>query len=416
MISPNCSSKVLRIHPFQGLRPAPDIVHHVASVPYDVVSTDEARKLATDNPLSLLHVIRPEIDHPEGTDPYTQPVYATAKANFERLQRDGHLIPESEPCLYVYQQKVGKHSQRGVAAVCSIDDYEKGVIKIHEKTRKPKEDDRTRLTHALGAHPGPVFLTYRDRDDINTLVNIVAQQKPLYSFTASDGVAHTVWRVPGGDTLVKAFTSVPTAYVADGHHRSASAVRVGRERRRSNPHHTGDEPYNNFLCVLFPASQLNILPYNRVVCDLNGLTPESFIQKLNALLGPLVENAPPAPQRPHTASMYIGRKWWGIPLEPDVSEPLVDQLDVSLLQNRVLAPILGIDDPRTNDRIEFVGGIHGPEALVKRVDQEGSAAAFSLHPLPIEALMRIADAGQILPPKSTWFEPKLRSGLFIHTF
>ena len=406
----------MHIHPFQGLRPDPSVVHRVASVPYDVVTTAEARKLVAGNPLSLLHVIRPEINHPEGIDPYAAKVYATAKEHFDRLQNNGQFISETEPCLYIYQQEVDGHVQCGVAAVCPIDDYDKGVIKIHEKTRKPKEDDRTRLTHTLSANPGPVFLTYRDHDTINTLVKSATQQPPLYAFTAPDGVAHTVWRVPGGGDLVRAFDSVPAAYVADGHHRSASAVRVGRERRDRDPHHTGKEPYNAFLCVLFPASQLRVLPYNRLVHDLNGLSPESFRKKLEATLGPLIENASPTPARPQTASLYIDGKWWGLPLVAEAAAPLVDQLDVSLLQNLILKPLLGIEDPRTSDRIDFVGGIHGTEALKRSVDQGKAAVAFSMHPLSIKALMSIADAGQILPPKSTWFEPKLCSGLFIHTF
>lgn len=406
----------MRIKPFQGLRPLETFVQDIASVPYDVVTTKEAKSLATHNPLSLLHVVRPEIDHPEGTDIYADAVYVTAKNHFERLQKWGFLVRESTPCLYIYEQEMAGRRQRGIAAVCAIEDYESNVIKKHEITRKEKEDDRTRLTHTLNANPGPVFLTYRDEKEIDTLAKNATEPSPLYTFTAPDGVKHTVWRVAGGEDCVKAFAKVPVAYVADGHHRSASAVRVGRERREANPNHTGEEDYNGFLCVLFPASQLNILPYNRVVQDLNGLKPEIFLKKVRGCCH-VTENASEAPNRPHQVSLYLEGKWFGLTFDTQpIDDSPANRLDVSILQDKILAPILGIDDPRTSERIDFIGGIHGTQALTHRVDTGQAAVAFSLCPVTVDQLMDIADADQIMPPKSTWFEPKLRSGLFIHTF
>ena len=406
----------MRIKPFQGLRPSETFVREIASVPYDVVTTQEAKSLAAHNPLSLLHVVRPEIDHPQGTDPYADKVYGTAKKNFERLQKLGFLIRESSPCLYIYEQEMQGRRQQGIAAVCAIEDYESNIIKKHEITRKEKEDDRTRLTHTLNANPGPVFLTYRDQEEIDTLVKKATEPSPLYAFTAPDGVKHTVWRIEGSADLVKAFAEVPVAYVADGHHRSASAARVGRERREANPHHTGEEDYNWFLCVLFPTSQLNILPYNRIIHDLNGLDPQTFLQKVRDCCH-LTENASGTPSQPNEVDLYLDGKWFRLTFEyQQADDNPANRLDVSILQDKILAPILGIDDPRTSERIDFVGGIHGTQALTNKVDTGQAAAAFSLHPVTIDQLIDIADADQIMPPKSTWFEPKLRSGLFIHTF
>jgi uncharacterized protein (DUF1015 family) len=404
----------MRIHPFQGLVPTAAHAADVACVPYDVVNTAEAAALAAGRPHSLLHVDRAEIDLPAGTDPYSDAVYAKARENFLALQRAGVLVRETEPCLYVYQQQMGSHVQRGLIAGCHVEDYDAGLIKKHEKTRKDKEDDRTRLIDTLGADTGPVFLTYRDNAAVTALVNVKTKEKPLHDFAAPDGIRHTVWRIAGGAEWVQAFGAVPASYIADGHHRAASAARVARLRRERNAGHTGREDYNWFLCVLFPASELKILPYNRIVVDLNGLAPAAFLAKVQALFG-LEENAAPSPVAVGQVSMYFGGKWYGLRCAADPQADPVSRLDVSVLQDRLLGPVLGIEDVRTSKRIDFVGGIRGPGELVKRVDAEGGVA-FSMYPVTLTQLMDIADAGQIMPPKSTWFEPKLRSGLVVHTF
>ena len=383
-------------------------------MPYDVVNAAEAAALAAGKPRSLLHVDRAEIDLPAGTDPHSDAVYAKARENFLALQANGSIGREAGPSLYVYEQQMGPHRQRGLVAVCHVDDYDAGLIKKHEKTRKDKEDDRTRLIDTLGANTGPVFLTYRDEAAVTALVEAKVKEPPANDFTAPDGIRHTAWRVAGGDEWVKAFGRVPVTYIADGHHRAASAARVARLRRERNPRHTGNEDYNWFLCVLFPASELKILPYNRIVLDLNDRTPEALLAEVKAGFG-LVENAPPSPTAVGDVSMYLGGKWHGLRCAADPKTDPVARLDVSVLQDRLLAPVLGIEDVRTSKRIDFVGGIRGPGELVKRVDAEGGVA-FSMYPVTLGQLMDIADAGQIMPPKSTWFEPKLRSGFFVHTF
>jgi len=407
---------MLRIRPFQGLRPAPPLAAQVACVPYDVVDRQESAALAAGNPVSLLHVDRAEIDLPPETDPYSDAVYAKALENFTALQTSGALIRETGRVVYLYQQVMGDHAQTGIAALCHIDDYENNLIKKHEKTRKDKEDDRTRLIGTLSADTGPVFLTYRDQGAIDRLVAAEKKAAPLYDFTAPDGIRHTLWRVDHAGELVDAFGRVPCCYVADGHHRTASAVRVGRERRAANPRHTGSEDYNWFLAVLFPASQLRILPYNRCVLDLNGHTPEGLVAALKEG-GFQVEAATEAtPPGPGEVRMYLAGSWSRVAWAPDPAADPIARLDVTVLQERVLAPLLGIDDPRTSKRIEFIGGIRGTAELERRVNDGRAAVAFSMYPTTVEQLMDIADAGAIMPPKSTWFEPKLRSGLFIHTF
>jgi uncharacterized protein (DUF1015 family) len=386
----------------------------VACVPYDVVNAAEAAALAAGKPRSLLHVDRAEIDLPANTDPHSDAVYAKARENFLALERDGVLARETGPCLYVYQQQMGAHRQRGLVAVCHVEDYDAGLIKKHEKTRKDKEDDRTRLIDTLGANTGPVFLTYRDEASVTALVEAKVKEAPLHDFTAPDGIRHTVWRIAGGEDWIRAFGRVPVTYIADGHHRAASAARVARLRRERNPRHTGTEDYNWFLCVLFPASELKILPYNRIVFDLNGHSPADFLAKVKATFGH-AEDALPSPTTVGQVSMYFGGKWHGLRCPAEAKADPVARLDVSVLQDKLLAPLLGIDDPRTSKRVDFVGGIRGPDELVKRVNAEGGVA-FSMYPVTLAQLMDIADAGQIMPPKSTWFEPKLRSGLFVHTF
>ena len=406
---------MLRINAFHALRPTPQLAAEVACVPYDVVDREEAASLAKGRPHSLLHVDRAEIDLPREIDPYSTAVYERARANFLALQKNGALLRDAEPCLYLYRQRMGTHVQTGLATVCHIEDYENNVIKKHEKTRPDKEEDRTRLIDTLSADTAPVFLTYRDSEAINRRVAALQKAAPLYDFTAPDGIQHTVWRIAGGAELIHDFEQVPAAYVADGHHRTASAVRVGAERRNANPNHTGREDYNWFLAVLFPASQLQILPYNRAVKDLNGRHRDEFLREV-ATKFRVLPGASAKPARPRDIRMYLDGAWDALewPGAPD-AEPL-GQLDVALLQEHLLAPILGIDDPRTSKRIDFIGGIRGTEELARLVDSGQAAVAFSLYPTTVQQLMAVADANQIMPPKSTWFEPKLRSGLFIHTF
>lgn len=406
---------MLRVRAFQGLSPKPELAAEVACVPYDVVNREEAAALTAGSPHSLMHVDRAEIDLPANTDPYSEVVYATAKSNLDGLVASGALVREPAPVVYLYRQQMGNHTQTGVAAVCHIDDYENEIIRKHEKTRRDKEDDRTKLIGTLGADTGPVFLTYRPQAAIDTLVSAETTRPPAADFVAPDGIRHTLWRVSEAAGLCEEFAKVPLAYVADGHHRSASAARVGRERRAANPSHTGEEDYNWFLCVLFPADQLRILPYNRVVSDLNGHSPEDFLSKVREVF----EVSDPAPAVPAAAgqvSMFFGGRWLGLSWKPDADADPVSRLDVSVLQDLLLAPVLGIDDPRTSKRIDFVGGIRGTQELEDRVLSGKAAVAFSMFPVTCDQLMDIADAGQIMPPKSTWFEPKLRSGLFIHTF
>jgi len=405
----------MRIRSYRALRPVPQLAGTIASLPYDVVSTSEARALAEGNPLSMLRVVRADLEFPDGTDAYSEPVYARAKANFDKLVSGKHLERESAPSLYVYRQQMGMHVQTGVVTLCHVDDYDAGLIKKHEKTRRDKEDDRTRLTALLAANPGPVFLTYRDQSAIECAVAAITKDAPLFDFTAPDGIRHTVWRVSEPEAIVAAFSPVPAVYVADGHHRAASAARVARDRRVANPAHTGAEDYNWFLTVLFPASQLRILPYNRLVADLNGLDEAGLLAGLGAV-GAVAGAASPSPAAPGSVCFYLGGKWRSLSLTAPADADPASRLDVSVLQDQVLAPILGIDDPRTNKRIEFAGGIRGTKYLEAEVDEGRAAIAFSVHPVTIDQLMDIADAGQIMPPKSTWFEPKLRSGLFMHTF
>jgi uncharacterized protein (DUF1015 family) len=406
----------MRILPFKPLRPVTESVSRVASLPYDVVNADEARQLTEGNPLSMLNVVRAEIHFADGQNPYADAVYEKAVAHFQWLQSEGILKRESEDCLYLYQQRMGTHTQCGVVGLCRIDDYDNNLIKKHEKTRQDKEDDRTRLTSDMSANAGPVFLTYRDQIEINRQVDALRRdEKPLYDFVAADGIQHTVWRVSGGQNLSKAFLDVAAFYVADGHHRSASAARVGKMRKAVNSHHTGDEAYNGFLCVMFPASQLRILPYNRLVQDLKGMSEEDFLAAVKAIV-PVVQTQTASPSQSGKVHMFLSNAWYELAFDPSRESDPVSRLDVSLLQKNILAPLLGIDDPRTSKRIDFAGGIRGTDYLEEQVKRGKAAVAFSMYPTTLDQLMEIADAGQIMPPKSTWFEPKLRSGLFIHTF
>lgn len=408
----------MHLRSFQGLVPTPELAPQVAAVPYDVVNRAESKILGESNPVNLIHVDRAEIDLPDEVGDYDDAVYAKAAENFQKLQDDGVLVREAAPCMYLYRQVMGDHAQTGLVAVCHIEDYENDIIRKHEKTRKAKEDDRTRLVDTLSANTGPIFLTYRDHAGVSALTKKHQEEDaPINDFTAPDGIRHQVWRLPQAtcEELSRLFADqIPLAYVADGHHRSASAARVGKERREKNPAHTGQENYNWFLNVLFPASELKILPYNRAVKTLNGHTLESFLQAIGAVFS-MDPNGKKTPDHSAQACMYLGGVWHTLDWEiaPDATPE--DALDVSVLQHRVLAPLLGVDDPRTSDRIDFIGGIRGTAELEKLVDSGTHAVAFSMYPTTVDQLMDIADAGQIMPPKSTWFEPKLRSGLFIHT-
>jgi len=421
---------MLRVNPLKALRPTTEAAERVASVPYDVVDRDEAARLAEGNPLSFLHVVRPDIDLPPDTDPYSDPVYQTAKNNLERLVADGALFRDDTPCVYVYRQTMTLQtakgprelSQIGVVACCHIDDYSNDVIKKHEKTRQAKEDDRTRHVLTLNANAGPVFLLHKDDDNLKRLIEANSAGEPLYDFTAPDRVRHTVWRVEEYAPFIAAYKKLDAAYVADGHHRSASAARAGAQRRNENPEHTGHEEYNWFLTALFPASELNILPYNRFVKDLNRLTPDQLINKLSAVAR-VEKDMDPEPRDTGCFGMYLAGQWYSVTL-PDPSINKADpiaSLDYELLYERILKPILGIGDIRTDERIDFVGGIRGTDELKRRVDQSIAddpnnigGVAFAMHPVTIQQLVAIADAGEIMPPKSTWFEPKLRSGLLVH--
>ena len=402
------------IRPFRALRPPTDRAPEVASVPYDVVNTDEARAMAAQKPLSFLHVSRPEIDLPAGTDIYADAVYEKAAENFQRLIREAPLEEETSPSVYLYRLIMGEHEQIGIVACCSVDEYDQDLIRKHERTRRDKEDDRTRHILVTRAQTGPVFLTYRPSRDVDMMVMETTMADAIFNFKAEDGIEHTIWRVPDAVRFVQAFRDVSFLYIADGHHRAASASRARAELRDKNPEHTGDEEYNFFLTVLFPADQLQILPYNRVVHDLGGLSEEDFLARVKEKFN-VAENGSPRPASSGNWSMYLGGRWYGLTLRGDAPDDAIAALDVSVLQDNLLDPILGIKDVRTDKRIDFVGGIRGTEELEKLVSEGRAAVAFSLYPTTVEDLLRVSDAGGIMPPKSTWFEPKLRDGLLIHT-
>ena len=404
------------IRPFRALRPPAERAQAVASVPYDVVNTDEARALANGNELSFLHVSRPEIDLPAGTDIHSDAVYKKAVENFEKLIATCPLEKETEPSLYLYRLIMGDHQQVGIVACCSIDEYDNDTIRKHERTRRDKEDDRTRHMVMLRAQTGPVFLTYRRRAEIDEQVNAATNASPLYDITAEDGIRHTIWRLSETEALVNSFASVPLLYIADGHHRAASASRARAELRDQSFTHTGQEDYNYFLTVIFPDSQVRILAYNRTVRDLNGLTKEEFLDAIRRQFT-IRENADPAPKQRGQWSMYLDGKWYALNLSPETTLPdgVVQNLDVSVLQDRLLDPVLGIKDIRTDKRIDFVGGLRGTKELERLVDEGKAAVAFSLYPTTVDELLMVSDANQIMPPKSTWFEPKLRDGLLIHS-
>ena len=403
------------IRPFRALRPVPDAAPRVASVPYDVVSSDEARELADGEPLSFLRVSRAEIELPVGTDPHADAVYARATENFRTIRNAAPFVREAEASLYCYRLQANGREQTGLTACCSLDEYDRGLIKKHEHTRRNKEDDRTRHMGELGAQTGLVFLTYRSREEIDVLMDRVCTGTPLFDFEAPDNVKHTVWRVssPDVDLLVKAFKAVPALYIADGHHRAAGAARVRAEFARRDRLTVPSEA-DTVIAVAFPSTQVRILPYNRVVKDLNGRSPREFLDQIAATF-PVCAGGP-APAQAGEVSIYLDGTWHNVTLA-DFSVDSSDRaaaLDVARLDQGILAPLLGIEDVRRDPRIDFIGGIRGAAVLQAQVDRGEAAVAFSMFPVTVDDLMRIADEGGIMPPKSTWFEPKLRDGLLIH--
>lgn len=403
----------MRLEPIQILQPPPDRAGRVASLPYDVGELEDARREAAGNADSFLHVERPEVDLPIEFDAATGVHHETARRNLERLLARGALRPAPGPMLYVYRITMGAHAQTGIVGGCHIDDYAANRIKKHEKTKKPTEDDRTQHVLRVGAQTGPIFLLYAGLSAIDRLVDGITRAAPAIDFRANDGICHEVWPVADVDALQRAFDAVPAVYVADGHHRAAAAARAGVELRARNPAHRGDEPYNWIMAVLFPADQLQVLAYNRALRDLNGLSAEAFLSEVRGRFR-VRETAESRPAGPACVHMRLGGRWFALSWDPDPAADPVSALDVSVLQDRLLGPVLGIADPRNNARIDYIGGVRSAEEVAERVDSGRAAVGFSLYPTNVKQLMAIADAGQIMPPKSTWFEPKLRSGLFVH--
>ncbi|OPJ58391.1 DUF1015 domain-containing protein [Clostridium oryzae] len=408
------------VRPFRAFRPTKELAHKVAELPYDVMNSDEAREIADGNPYSFLHVDKAEIDLEPSVDIYDQRVYEKASENLNRMIETGVYLEDKKPYMYIYRIASNGKRQTGIVACTSIDDYINNVIKKHEKTRADKEEDRVNHVDYCDANTGPIFLTYRHNANINAVVTKWTQKSPEYDFTSPDGVQHTVWVIndlEDVDYLTNQFKSVDNLYIADGHHRAASAVRVGLKRRQQYPQYTGKEEFNFFLSVIFPDEDLRIMDYNRVVKDTNGLSVEELIEKICTKFNVISYQGEGAyrPEEKHTFGMYIEGKWHKLIAREgsyDDKDP-VASLDVSILQDNLLSPILGIEDPRTSDRIDFIGGVRGLKELEKRAAAD-MKLAFSMYPTTISDLMAIADAGKIMPPKSTWFEPKPRSGIFVH--
>jgi len=410
------------IRPFKALRPTKEKAQLVASVPYDVVNKEEAKRFAEGNPLSYLHITRSEIDLPDIKDVYSKEVYLKAKENLNRIIKEAPLKIDERTGFYLYRLIMNGRAQTGICATFSVDDYDNDVILKHEKTRKVKEDDRTNHVVTTEAQTGIVFLTYRGVKGVNDIVDkTMKETKPEYDFTSSDGIQHTVWIVPDNynQTIINEFAKINNLYIADGHHRAKSASRAREEKKKANPSHKGNEEYNYFVAVLFPAEQLKILPYNRVVFDLNKLSKEGFLNAISEKFSVSPTNDK-EPKTKNQFCMYLDKQWYHLKARDSVMASLSleksvgEKLDVSILQNFLLNPVLGIDDPRTNNRIDFIGGIRGTKELEKLVDSGKAAVAFSLYPVGLDDLMNISDAGEVMPPKSTWFEPKLRDGLLTH--
>ena len=407
------------LRPFKAYRPKPEFAAAVAAPPYDVLSSDEARTMAAGNPRSFLHVGKPEIDLPRETSHYDPTVYAKGRENLQKLLDEGILVEDAESYLYVYAQTMDGRTQYGIVGCASVEEYWNDTIKKHELTRKDKEEDRCNHVRVTNSHSGPIFLTYRDDATIDAIAKRIVITSPDNDHVAADGIRHTTWVIRSWadtDAIQKRFAAIPNLYVADGHHRSAAAAIVGRERKQANPSHRGDEEYNFFLAVCFPSSQLRILDYNRVVKDLNGMTREEFLGKLKSKFSVERAAGPVKPSRKGEFGLYLEGAWYRLQAVSELlnsADPVV-RLDVSILQVHVLESILGIADIRTDKRIDFVGGIRGLDELEKRVNSGEMKLAFSMFPTSLDELMAIADAGKIMPPKSTWFEPKLRDGLFVH--
>ena len=409
------------VKPFKGLRPPKEIAAKLAAPPYDVLNRGEAKAMAAGNPQSFLHINKPEIDMPDSIDAFDKYVYERGAQNLQNFRQQGFLQQDKTDCFYVYKQIMGEHKQVGLVAAASVTEYEQDLIKKHEFTRPDKEDDRVNHMAALHAQVGPVFLTYRADASIDAIIESVMQYPVEYDFTSDDGIRHILWVIDNQETIQQlevAFAAIPCLYVADGHHRSAAAMRVKQQKQSQNPNHTGQESYNYFLTVIFPDQQMKILDYNRVVKDLGGLNLTDFLARIEECFNilPLKSVDDPKPMAAHQIAMYVGGQWYQLTAKAntwDEQDP-VQKLDVSILQNNLLAPILGIENPRTDKRIDFVGGIRGLQELEKRVNSGEWAIAFALYPTSIDNLMAIADAGEVMPPKSTCFEPKLNSGLVVH--
>ncbi len=408
------------IRPFRAVRPRPELAAEVAALPYDVMTSDEAREMVKGKTYSFLHVDKAEIDLDPGIDPYDRQVYEKARQNLQDLLDNGILVQDEQPCLYIYRLIMNGRAQTGLVACAAIDDYLHNLIKKHEHTRADKEQDRIRHVDCCDANTGPIFLTYRSREEINDIIAGWVQKDPVYNIVSDDGITHMVWVIDEQDTIERLaglFSRVEALYIADGHHRCASGVRVGQMRRQDNPGYTGEEEFNYFLAVVFPDQDLYIMDYNRVVRDLNGLSEEEFMRRVEQyfIINPCQGEQPFKPSRKHSFGMYLNKQWYELIAREGSFDPgdPVACLDVSILQDNLLGPILGINDPRTDKRIDFIGGIRGLKELERRVDQD-MQVAFSMYPTTIQDLMDIADLNQVMPPKSTWFEPKLRSGLFIH--
>lgn len=407
------------IRPLKGLRPRQEHASAVIAPPYDVLNTAEAKERVKGRPHSFLHISKPEIDCPEDTDPYSPMVYEKGAENLQRLIADGILMQDKEPCYYAYQLIMDGHEQTGLVAVANVDDYDSNRIKKHEFTRPEKEDDRTRQIDVLNAQTGPVFLTYRQQPAVDEIISQVKKQSPEYDLRADDGVQHTLWVISDPEQiseLTRLFDEMDNLYIADGHHRSASASRIAAMRREQYPDAPADAPFNYFLSVIFPDNQMKILDYNRVIRDINGLPAEAFITRIAHSFDISESDGPVKPEHAGQFGMYLNKHWYRLDIHADKipTDDPVKRLDVSLLADNLISPILGIDDPRRDKRIDFVGGIRGLSELERRVDSGEMAVAFSLYPTSLGDLMAVADANEVMPPKSTWFEPKLADGLVSH--
>lgn len=403
------------IKPFCSVRPNESLAKEIAALPYDVYNREEAKQVVEKNPKSFLKIDRAETQFDDDFDMYSEEVYQKAHDTLVQMIADGEFIKDEEPCFYVYELIMNGRAQTGIVGCASVDDYLNNVIMKHENTREDKELDRIRHVDTCSAQTGPIFLTYRANKDINYIVSEKKKEKPLYDFVAEDGISHRVWKI---DTVTEVkriaelFAEIPHIYIADGHHRAASAVKVGLKRRNENPNYTGTEEFNYFLSVLFPDEELMVMDYNRVVEDLNGYTKETFLEALEKEFSIFPQGKEPySPKVKGEIGMFLGNEWYSLNFKGEASENPVESLDVSILQNRVLEPLLGIKDPKTDKRIKFIGGIRGLKALE---EQTKDGVAFSMYPTSMQELFAVSDAGLLMPPKSTWFEPKLRSGLFIH--